>query len=350
MEKQRGITLIVLIITIAIMLVLTSVSITFLINEGIIGKADEATQATQEAYEQEIEEGKEFHIKGNTYDTLQDYVNTIEREETIEDIMDKALDDRDGTEAVGIGTDGSIVNMEYWYYSFIDGLLVLGCDYPYGSGGRDHPGYIGPIVDGRIVGAVPQYIVPEGEDRFYEVKILGNTFVDIENLEVAPELPSGVIKMTNTFMNCISLTAAPEIPKNVEIMYATFANCTSLTVTTAIPKKVTAMTEAFKDCTSLTEAPDLIVGLTTMESTFEGCTNLRTVPTIPATVKNLSKTFLGCSKLTGTLEINTIRITSYVGCLSGAATDANANLVLTGVSNDLSLIYNTKSSNSHISM
>ncbi len=351
MKEQKGITLIALVITIAIMLVLVSVTITILVNENIIGKADDAAELTKEAQERESEESKKFNIKGNTYNNLQDYVENIERKKDIDDIIKDALENRIGQEAIGIGTDGSTVNMEYWYYSIYEGKMVLGNACPYASGGRDHPGYIGPIVDGKIVGAVPQYIIPEGEEQCYEVMILGNTFVDINNLVVAPELPSGVIDMPYTFKNCTGLRVASAIPKNVDTMYSTFENCSSLTEPPAIPKKVTKMIETFRECTSLTRTPDIPYGVYSLEKTFYECINLKTASPIPASVEILSSTFFNCRSLTGTLEINSpYSLISYDYCLSGAATNANASLLLTGTCGKIPQIYTTRSSDSHITM
>ena len=74
MRKERGITLIALIITIIIMLILVAVSISILINSGLIGKAKEAGSKTKTAYEQESRMGDSITIDGVTYNSIDEYL------------------------------------------------------------------------------------------------------------------------------------------------------------------------------------------------------------------------------------------------------------------------------------
>ena len=53
MRKNKGITLIALIITIIVMLILVAVSVNVLINSNIIGQAEKAAEGYKTAYEQE---------------------------------------------------------------------------------------------------------------------------------------------------------------------------------------------------------------------------------------------------------------------------------------------------------
>ena len=77
MKKEKGITLIALIITIIIMLILVAVSISILINSGIIGKAQKAKQDTTAAYEKESKLGDNIIINGVEYESLEDYLGQL---------------------------------------------------------------------------------------------------------------------------------------------------------------------------------------------------------------------------------------------------------------------------------
>jgi len=76
-KKQTGITLIALIITIIVMLILVAVSVSILINSGLIGKAKEAGEKTRSAYEEEGRYGENININGTIYNSIDEYVNTI---------------------------------------------------------------------------------------------------------------------------------------------------------------------------------------------------------------------------------------------------------------------------------
>ncbi len=120
MKKNSGITLIALIITIIIMIVLVSISIAILINSDLMGKAQEAGEKTQEAYDEESRIGKGLNVKGKTYNNIDEYLASL-KSKNFEAIMAEAKANRQGTEAIGIGTDGSIVDMDLWNYSEISG-------------------------------------------------------------------------------------------------------------------------------------------------------------------------------------------------------------------------------------
>jgi flagellar basal body-associated protein FliL len=60
LEKQKGITLVALVITIIVMLILASVTISMLVNGGLIDKAKGATSDTKTATENEQNIIKEY--------------------------------------------------------------------------------------------------------------------------------------------------------------------------------------------------------------------------------------------------------------------------------------------------
>ena len=74
MKKNKGITLIALIITIIVMLILVAVSVNILIKSNLIGNAEKATNAYKTATEEESNGGK-IKIGDTEYDSIDDYVN-----------------------------------------------------------------------------------------------------------------------------------------------------------------------------------------------------------------------------------------------------------------------------------
>ena len=73
MRKNKGITLIALIITIVVMLILVAVSVNIIINSNIIGQAEKAAEGYKTAYEQESNIGQ-VTIGGKTYNSIEDYL------------------------------------------------------------------------------------------------------------------------------------------------------------------------------------------------------------------------------------------------------------------------------------
>lgn len=76
MKGQKGITLVALIITIIVMLILVAVSITVVINSGLLDKAAEAGQKTKNAVKDESTIGTNVNINGNKTD-IDNYVNSL---------------------------------------------------------------------------------------------------------------------------------------------------------------------------------------------------------------------------------------------------------------------------------
>ena len=111
MKKNRGITLIALIITIIVMLILVSVSISIALNTGLFKTASDATKNWKTAQEEESK--MQIEIGGKKYDSIEDYLAGAESipkihnwqyvdESTREEIrctcdVCKAFDDGDST-------------------------------------------------------------------------------------------------------------------------------------------------------------------------------------------------------------------------------------------------------------
>ena len=151
--------------------------------------------------------------------------------------------------------------------------------------------YTGEIVDGKIVGSVPNSIAGT------PVTDLSTTFANT-SLVNAPTLPDEVTNMTQTFYNCASLETAPVIPSQVVNMNNTFANCKVLNDSIVIPDAVVDLTRTFSGCSALETAPTLSAtsNAEKMYYTFNSCTSLTGDVVIPDSVTNLSNTFTRTSQ------------------------------------------------------
>ena len=81
--KNKGITLIALIITIIVMLILVAVSVNIIINSNIIGQAEKAAEGYKTAHEQEAN-GGEIEINGKKYGSVEEYLAGKEKLPEIE--------------------------------------------------------------------------------------------------------------------------------------------------------------------------------------------------------------------------------------------------------------------------
>ena len=358
-KRNKGITLIALVVTIIVLLILAGISISMLTGQnGILNRASEAknlngiaqngelvklsamdalsqglgtiTDANlKTALNSNIGEGK-YEITG---DATNGWTVTVDGQDYRVEATggsvnwDKILEDANKnpesmkhkeqvkSSFIGIGTDGKPVNMDLWRTSKKgDGTWgIFSCESAYAW----EDAYAGGIDDdGKIVGKIPQYIYSKEEERFVEVTDLSDTFYGCTGLTTAPEIPSGVIDMRETFAECTRLTTAPEIPSSVKYMNSTFRWCTGLTTAPEIPGSVTSMEGTFKECTGLTTAPEIPNSVTNMNDTFSGCTGLTTAPKIPNSVTSMSSTFSGCTGLTTAPEIPN-SVTSMSSTFSG---------------------------------
>ena len=333
----------------------------------------------------------EFKVDSTTGDT--DSGDNIDWDEVL-DNAEKHPEQSETNNDIGIGTDGKPVNMDLW--NSVKTEDGLGYDLRGDVGCFSYSGYKGEIIDGKIQGAVPQYIKKETDDKFYPVKCMTLTFVSCNDLYQAPDLPDTILDMDRTFYYCSGLVEVPEIPSSVTNMSGTFIECTSLTRGPKIPSSVTNMNSTFYRCSSLVQAPEIPSSVTNMNNTFYGCSSLVQAPEIPSnvtnmdstfyrcrsltkapnipyevenmqgtfwgcenliqppecipsTVTNMYYTFYGCNSLTGTITIDA-NPNLYEGCFSGAALKEGTNLILTGASTMLETLKNTASSYSNISI
>ena len=353
-RKEKGITLIALIITIIVLLILAGVAISLTIGEnGILTKTQNARVEYSEAEIQEkmkmayaalkMEEGNNPNVDKTAYlkskleeqdlngveviSAADSWIITYEGKDyqlSNSGILEEAkIIDWDTVIAnaqkhpeqsatnneIGIDMYGNPVNMDLWRIELNNSNNQF--TLTTGIGCTKTSGYIGPITaEGKIIGEIPQYLKTNG--KTYTLESLAYTFKGLSDLVIAPRIPNTVTSMACSFEGCTSLTVAPVIPKTVTNIAAIFEGCTSLVMAPEIPDSVTSLGGAFCGCSSLTQAPKIPENITEINSLFSGCSSLTTVPKIPNNVTNLNNTFNSCTSLIQAPEIpNTVTDMGY---------------------------------------
>ena len=287
-SKERGITLIALVVTIVVLLILAGVSLNLILgNNGIITKAKESRTETRmaqideqvklaigDAYTEGLgsitdsglksalnnrigegtyditgdettgwqvtvkETGKTYDIASNgKINSSEETGSTVDWNKILEEANKnpesfKHPEQSETNNDIGIGTDGKPVNMDLWNAIIINGneITLTGTD-----GCNWDKGYVGKIIDGKIQGKIPAYIKPAGSDKFYTVTSMKYTFAYCEDLEeMTEEIPSKVTNFDYMYKGCTKLTkiTLQNIPEPGEIGY--YPSITSI----IIPKNV----------------------------------------------------------------------------------------------------------------
>ena len=287
-SKERGITLIALVVTIVVLLILAGVSLNLILgNNGIITKSKESRTenrmaqideqvklAIGDAYTDGIgsitdsglksalnnrlgegtydisgdettgwkvtvkETGKVYEISANgKINSPEETGSTVDWNKILEEANKnpesfKHPEQSETNNDIGIGTDGKPVNMDLWIARIINGneITLTGTD-----GCNWDKGYVGKIIDGKIQGKIPAYIKPAGSDKFYTVTSMKYTFAYCEDLEeMTEEIPSKVTNFDYMYEGCTKLTkiTLQNIPEPGEIGY--YPSITSI----IIPKNV----------------------------------------------------------------------------------------------------------------
>ena len=377
---NKGITLIALVITIIVLLLLAGVTIASVTGEnGILNKAVETRNIMQEASTEEkikmivetyqIDNKKKDKVDLDKLQALLDNEfgenNTVSREDTdgtitihlssenkeyninqndgTVNIIDwnekmkesKAPEEQTNKKVIGIGTNGNVVNMDFWNYAYdvvTNGYALNSSDVlqntEYNSQGTNtekisKSGYIGNEND--II--VPQYISEDEGKNYIPVTSLYRTFQNNIEIEESPNIPTTVVNMFCTFENCINLKKAklpysviniawefnnsgiesvPFLGNNISLMVGAFSQCKSLKVANiTIPNKIESLNMTFFENIKLKEAKVILPeNLKNMRMTFYHCTSLEKGPEIiPGNVTNLQQTFQGDVKLHGEMTI-----------------------------------------------
>ena len=366
LQKDKGITLIALIVTIIILLILASVSIVMLTGENsILKQAQRAKTETENKQKEEESILSEYESKINQYKNI-DWNKVLANAEKHPEQKESNV--------VGVGTDGNAVNMDKWEFTLLDdGTFGLNDEESLATTGTRTSGYKGKIQNGEIEGTIPKYIKISDSDEFRVVSRLDFTFDGIEELEKLPIIPDSVKSLYNTFRYC-NIKTVEYLPDNVENMQGTFYGCEKLEKVKKLPNKVKNLSWTFRGCTNLNEvsyipentenmqatfmecsnlkiSPDIPGKVTNMNSTFSMCINLTTVNRIPNSVINMINTFSGCTNLQGELIIDASVSgelidgkKDYEGCLWQACMGEGKNLKIKGACKVLDEIIATSGS------
>ncbi len=325
---KKGISLIVLVITIIVMIILAASVVITLSNTGIINKASQAVDLTNE---KQVE-----HIA--TLIWAEAYMDELRGEELARKVKEE-LNKQNITE-------------NDWNIIINDSGITIGKKEEYNHNAPElHPSSTIPAgafyanlgtmtfynempdtvsdYDCYIYG---QYIyVYQSSNMGWSVGLItsstqfnGTKFVDI--------LPDYSV----TTRNLSTYDPILESINGEPIVYidALFSDCTSLVNSPVLPVSVTSMYGAFRNCTSLTTTPILPSNVTEMGYAFYGCTSLTTATPIPYNVYDMQGLFEGCIALTGTVEINAADPRYYGMCFENTTKP----ILLTGSSPLLELI------------
>ena len=182
MKRDKGITLIALVVTIIVLLILAGISISMLTGQnGILRRVSEAKDKTS------IASQEEQSILNDYEEQIADYagINWDLAKSNAKAPKEQKEERNNGV--IGIGTDGKPVNMDLWEYTLMDvGSYVLNDDQYTIQDSKDSSiersgGYLGTIKDnGQIEGTIPQYISVDNGKTYVQVISLRDTFRKIE--------------------------------------------------------------------------------------------------------------------------------------------------------------------------
>ena len=286
-------------------------------------------------------------------------------------VAPSSQDEERNNGVIGIGTDGKPVDMDLWEYTLLtDGTYCLNDENSSNLQETINSGYIGTIIDGKIIGQIPQYISTDNGEHYMPVTSLLYTFSDITQLKEMPNLPQTVTSIRDSFNGCTNLELIGYIPNSVTNMQGTFHGCIKLKNISNLPSKLENMDATFQD-TNLIKCPYIPDTVETMRACFYNCSNLLSIEnipknvtnltltfyrcknlediniTIPNKVTNLTNTFNGCTKLSGNIKI-LANPAAYKNCFLETSTNINSLLKLSGDINVLQTLLETKSENSNI--
>ena len=333
LKKDRGITLIALVITIIVLLILAGITIVSLSGEnGILKRAQEARDKTKEATE------NEKIIIGEIENTMKDYLNDTD---DVPDIPDEDLDDVYEDVSGDHELEMSKEDIYVTYYS--DGTLAFDTTNAlipektkveqYSIKGLKYSIYEDSFAENNIPWLVYKdqistvdFLNPIKPSNtagwFYKCANL-TTINNIQNLDT-----SDVIFMRNMFTECANLNnldISDLNTSNVKDMKAMFSGCTrlySLTLGNIDTSNVVDMGYMFKDCGSLTVLD--ISGIRTdnlisSSYMFQGCASLQSLNLDNFNTDrliNMGSMFQNCNALTSVgTNFTTGRNTRYISLL-----------------------------------
>ena len=321
-QKESGITLIALIVTIIVLLILTGVSIATLTGDnGLLSKTQQAKEENEKASDRDkiamavseaqigndgyqelnsntLQEAIDNQFNGRNIvtsnnedgtftvsclDTLRDYIisgTNIEEGIDWNEAMSNAVAPKSQDEArnegvIGIGTDGKPVDMDLWEYTLLENDTFGLNDEEALEDVNKTPGYLfgengENIIDGKIIGTVPQYISIDRGETWKPVSDMTSTFCENDILISAPYIPQTVTKMLNTFIRCINLKSIQNLPQSLVDLGGAFKQ-TSIEKIMYLPDSIENLGQTFYNCNKITNIPNIPKRLIKMNQAFE-CT------------------------------------------------------------------------------
>ena len=352
-KRNKGITLIALVITIIVLLILAGVTIATLTGEnGILTKAQEASIQTRGAqveelvnlWKSEIEMNENFNgdatVKSEDellQELLSDkqvYENEIDRENKTITIGNRVISYKTKSQLtdiyVALYNDGTLVFnnknefdtnklAEGWTIENIKGKRYewINIDEEPWFDTSKIPQWYGSSTVTKI--SFLDKVVPENIDFWFDNLTNLTTIENMNNLDT-----SNVTSMSGMFSGCSSLTSINLTgldTSNVTSMSGMFSGCSSLTsinLTGLDTSNVTSMKSMFSGCSSLTSIN--LTGLDTsdvssMESMVYGCSSLTSIDLTgldTSNVTSMGNMFRVCSSLTtiNLTELDTSNVTS----------------------------------------
>ena len=340
MRKEKGITLVALIITIIVMLILVAVSVNVVVKSNLIGTAEKTVEKYNKVAEEEGNGGT-IEVNRKKYASVEDYIEGNEQydpdgwimawtcadggewSDTIEeggkaegDIVAKLYKTgnkitpssfefngetytfKEGDEynlvIEGTGIMGALMTTEGSNITGATGWHKSTAIYMMGASDTCIMPYVSKIVVGKGIKNIGGYAF--GGDTGLKKVILSSEITSIDEY---------------AFMYCTNLTSI-KIPENVKsIGIQAFDRCASLTSVT-IPSSVTSIgARAFEECTSLSSVtiPNSVTSIE--DETFKECTSLSSV-TIPNSVTNIGDSaFFKCTSLSSVTIPNGVTSIGY---------------------------------------
>lgn len=313
--KKRGISLIVLIVTIIVMLILSSTIILSLLRTSVIGQANEAKfKSDMDAFNSELTmylsqkyvdslgafDGKNFYASLTTNPKITDIIPSMVDKKNGNLLYEDMLEIRNGEIALSSVIDDEIVLGWAKDLNVTPGIAKVESTsalWQFDQATQTITKYLGTVTDSLTI---PNYI-----DGVAVNRILGSDnysiFQDETYKNVLKELiiSEGITIIDDyAFEDCYALTTL-KMPNGLTSIEgnSAFNECTSLTNIT-IPNGVTFIGEyAFEDCDALTSIviPDSVKNIAAYA--FYSCSSLADI-TIPASVQNVGRgIFAHCHKL-----------------------------------------------------
>ena len=316
MQKKQGISLIVLVITIIVMIILAASVVITLSNTGVIDRASQAVDLTNEAQ-------------------VQDMAALV--------WADAYMDNKRGTELVNevttkLGEQG--VTADKWNITVTDTGVTVSIKTN--------------NIDTPEIELLPGTAIPEGAVyyRGLTTAILGNytgatqTLMEGELIPANPTKGDVVVygdyeyRYDYTYYVMSAGVTSSQVWMNIAGMEGWGVVTVDKTkdkygdvIKGIAGKDVQNMSFAFYNCKNLLVAPKIPTSVTSLQGTFDGCSALKTGPYIGENIITMNQTFKDCISLTGTLVIDA-NPTSYTSVFSNVSF-ATQKLTLSGKSDCL---------------